>query len=325
VANGIWAAVDIGGTNTSVAIADRDGAIVSEDCIATHAEEGSAAVLARIVSAVEGIGGQRPVAIGVGVPGLADLRRGHTLFLPNLTGNWRDVPVGPVLSERLGCPAYLLNDVRMATLGELTFGLGRGVADMLFLAIGTGIGGGVVVDGKLRLGPLGAAGEIGHQTLIPDGPLCGCGNRGCLETLASGTAIAAEGMRLMRMGLAPSLHAIVAGVDGCVTAKAMAQADDEAVRDCIRRAANWLGIGIANAVSLLHPSLVVLGGGVAAIGPLYLDTVRAVVRDRVRMFPVDDLRIERSILGDKAGLYGGIALALHGHPQETTNHASGIR
>jgi glucokinase len=324
VPDDIWAAVDIGGTNTPVALATSDGTIVAEDCIPTLADEGPARVLDRIATALQALG-RKPAGVGIGVPGLADLRRGRTLFLPNLTGNWRDVPVGPMLSERLGCPVYLLNDVRMATLGELTYGLGRDVADMLFLAVGTGIGGGVVIDGQLRLGALGAAGEIGHQTLMPDGPLCGCGNRGCLETIASGTAIAAEGVRLMRIGLAPSLHAITDGNADRVTTKEMAKSDDSAIRDCIRRAATWLAIGIANAVSILHPSLVVLGGGVPAIGAPYLDTVREVVRERVRMFPVDDLRIERSILGDKAGLYGGIALARQGHPQETTTHASGIR
>jgi glucokinase len=319
----IWSAVDIGGTNTAVALGTSDGTLTAEHAIATGGEAGPESVLERIAGAIRSLG-DPPRAIGVGVPGLADLRAGRTLFLPNLRGNWRDVPVAAFLSDRLGCPVYLLNDVRMATLGELTYGLGRGVRDMLFLAVGTGVGGGVALDGRLRLGPLGAAGELGHQTLMPDGPLCGCGNRGCLETLASGTAIAAEGVRLMRIGMAPSLHRIVGGDADKITPKTMAQSEDEAVRDAVRRAAVWLGIGIANAVSALHPSLVVLGGGVPGIGAAYVDVVREVVRQRVRMFPVDELRIERSVLGDKAGLYGGIALARQGHFQEIATNATGI-
>jgi glucokinase len=319
----IWSAVDIGGTNTAVALGTSDGTLTAEHAIATGGEAGPESVLERIAGAIRSLG-EPPRAIGVGVPGLADLRSGRTLFLPNLRGNWRDVPVAAFLSDRLGCPVYLLNDVRMATLGELTYGLGRGVRDMLFLAVGTGVGGGVALDGRLRLGPLGAAGELGHQTLMPDGPLCGCGNRGCLETLASGTAIAAEGVRLMRIGMAPSLHRIVGGDADKITPKTMAQSEDEAVRDAVRRAAVWLGIGIANAVSALHPSLVVLGGGVPGIGAAYVDVVREVVRQRVRMFPVDELRIERSVLGDKAGLYGGIALARQGHFQEIATNATGI-
>ena len=268
-------------------------------------------MLDRIAGALRELGGT-PRAMGVGVPGLADLARGHTLFLPNMPGNWRDVAVGPVLQQRMGCPAYLLNDVRMATVGELTVGLGPGVRDMVVFAIGTGIGGGVVLDGRLRLGPLGSAGELGHQTILPEGPLCGCGSRGCLETLASGPAIASEGVRLMLSGLAPNLHALTRGVADAVTTKTMVECDDEAVRQAIVRAAGYLGIGVANAVTSLHPELVVLGGGVARIGRLLIDTVRQTVRERVRMFPVDDVRIEPSVLGDKAGLYGGIALARQG-------------
>jgi glucokinase len=204
---------------------------------------------------------------------------------------------------------HLLNDVRIATLGELTFGLGRNVRNMLFFAVGTGIGGGVVVNGELVLGPLGAAGEMGHQTILADGPECGCGNRGCIEALASGPAIAAEGVRLMRLGCAPNLHRLTEGNAEAVTTKEMAVCGDEAVQRAIVRAAEYLGIAVANMVTALHPDLVVLGGGVPAIGDLYMDTVRRVVVDRVRMFPADGVRIERSILGDKAGLYGGIALA----------------
>ena len=314
----VWGSVDIGGTNIAVAIASDDGEIVAQTCIPTRSEEGPSAVIGRIADAVRESGSE-PKAIGAGVPGLADLRRGHTLFLPNMPGNWRDVSLAPELQARLGCPVYLLNDVRMATLGELTFGSGRGVRDMVFFAIGTGIGGGAVLDGRLRLGPLGSAGEFGHQTIVPDGPLCGCGNRGCLETLASGPAIAAEGVRLMRSGLAPRLHAIAGGSADAVTTKAMAEADDPAVRDAIERAAVYLGIGVSNVVTALHPELVVLGGGVAGVGPFLVDTVRETVRRRVRMFPVDEIRVERSQLGDAAGLYGGIALARQGGClQETT-------
>ena len=134
-----------------------------------------------------------PVAAGMGVPGLVDRDQGITLFLPNLPTQWRGVAVARMLGDCIGYPVYLLNDARIATLGEMSYGLGRNGGTMVFLSLGTGIGGGVVIDGKLRLGPLGAAGELGHQTILPDGPLCGCGNHGCLETLASGPAIGAEG------------------------------------------------------------------------------------------------------------------------------------
>ena len=183
---------------------------------------------------------------------------------------------------------------------------------MIFLTIGTGIGGGVIVDGKLRLGSLGAAGELGHQTVQPGGPLCGCGNRGCLEALASGPALIGEGVRLLLSGLAPILFEMVSGNVGAITPKEMgaaARAGDTAVREAIARTAMWLGIGIANMVTALHPDVVVLGGSVAALDDLLLDPVREAVKERVGMFPVQDLCIERSLSGDNAGLLGGIALA----------------
>jgi glucokinase len=259
--------------------------------------------------------GRPPAALGMGVPGLVDLGPGVTKFLPNLPGQWRDVPVRDMLSPQVGCPVYLLNDVRTATLGELTFGQGRCSETMVFFALGTGIGGGVVVDGKLRLGPLGAAGELGHHTVLPDGPLCGCGNHGCVEALASGPAITAEGVRLLLIGQAPKLHEIVDGDVSLISPRTMAEAaeaGDSAIRGAIVRASEYLGIAVSNVVVTLHPDLIVLGGGVAGIGPLLFDTVRETMRSRVRMFPVDGIRVERSLLGEKAGMLGGIALAMMG-------------
>lgn len=311
----MFASIDIGGTNVALAVGSGDGEVLSRQSIPTRSADGPDAVLDRVGEAILALSeqaGGTPVAAGVGVPGLADLDSGHTLFLPNMPGKWRDVPVGPVLSRRLGCPVRLLNDVRLATLGELTFGRGKGVRDMVFFAVGTGIGGGVVLDGRLRLGRWGSAGELGHQTILPDGPMCGCGSRGCLEALASGPAIAAEGVRLMRIGLAPRLHEIVQGNAGAVTTREMSAAadtGDDAIRGAIERAGFWLGLGVANVVTVLHPELVVLGGGVPAIGPVFMEAVRRTVKDRVRMFPVDDVRVERSALGDEAGIYGGLALA----------------
>jgi glucokinase len=254
-------------------------------------------------------------SVGLGVPGLVDVERGITRFLPNLPTQWRDVPVADILQTSLGCPIHLLNDVRTATLGELTYGHGRdgGMSiTMAFFSIGTGIGGGVVVDGRLRLGPLGAAGELGHQTILPDGPLCGCGNHGCLEALASGPAIAVEGIRLMKMGLAPRMYELVQGDASRVTPHEMLISGDGATREAIARAARYLGIAVANVVTVLHPDLVVLGGGVSELGEILLESVRESVRARVGMFPTDEVRIEQSRLGVRAGILGAAALAIRG-------------
>ncbi len=310
-----YAGVDLGGTKIACALGDLDRGIICEKTIHTDSHEGPEAVLKRVAQVVDELAEEaasRPTALGMGVPGLADLHNGVTKFLPNLPGQWRDVRVRELLSSEVGCEVYLVNDVRSATLAEMTFGHGRTAETMAFFAIGTGIGGGIAVEGNLRLGPLGAAGELGHQTILPDGPRCGCGNRGCLEALASGSAITAEGVRLLKSNLSPRLHEIVRGDVSLVTPKEMAaaaDAGDEAAKAAIVRAAEYIGIAVSNVIVTLHPELIVLGGGVAEIGPLLFETVRDTVRERVHMLPVDDIAIEPSQLGDRAGMLGGIALA----------------
>ena len=314
----VYASVDLGGTNIKCALGTESGEIICSDSVPTLSQEGPPAVLARIAALVASLNakaGSKPTALGMGCPGLVDIRNGVTRFFPNLPTQWRNVPVRDILTPKLHCPVYLMNDVRTATLGELTYGHGRTARTMAFFALGTGIGGGIVIDRKLRLGPLGAAGELGHQVILPDGPRCGCGNRGCLETLASGPAIAAEGVRLMQAGLAPRLHEQTQGSASRVTPKEMAEAaraGDETVKEAIIRAAQYLGIGVVNIVVAIHPDLVVLSGGVAQIGDLLFDAVRQTARDRVRMFPPDDVQIKPSQLGEHAGTLGGIALAWKG-------------
>jgi glucokinase len=313
--NAVYAGVDLGGTTIHAALATRAGDILCQETIPTESHAGPVAVLKRIAELVRVLAARiqaDPQAVGMGVPGLVDVASGTTRFLPNLPTQWRDVEAGRILSEQLGCPVRLLNDVRIATLGELTYGHGREAQSLVFLALGTGIGGGVAVDGQLRLGPLGAAGELGHLTILPDGPLCGCGNRGCLETLASGPAIIGEAVRLLKTGLAPRLFDLVQGDAGRVSPKeiaAAAQAGDAAVQDSLRRASEYLGIGVANVIVTLHPDLVVFGGGVAQMGDVLLEPVRETVRRRVRMFPSETVRIEISQLGDRAGVLGAVALA----------------
>jgi len=309
------AAVDLGGTSFRCALAEQDGSFLGEASEPTRSHEGPEAVLARIAECIAGLvtrAGESPSAIGVGIPGLVDRERGIARFLPNFPTRWRGVPVAEILGRLTGAEVRILNDVRMATLGELVFGLGRTARTMAFYALGTGVGGGIVIEGKLLLGPLGAAGEIGHHTIVPDGPLCGCGNRGCLETFASGPAITAEGVRLLLGGLAARLHEATGGDAGRVSPRVMAdaaRAGDEAVASALARVGSLLGIGIANVVTTIHPDLVVIGGGVAELGDLLLEPARAEVSARVGMLPPETVRIEKSLLGERCGLAGGVALA----------------
>jgi glucokinase len=314
----IYASIDLGGTKIACVLASGDGQILAEQAIPTQSHEGPQAVLERIATLVEAMTVQhdcRPVALGMGVPGLVDLPNGVVRFLPNLATAWRGVGVRDWLEPRLGYPVFLLNDVRLAALGELTFGRGRNVGCLAFFAIGTGIGGGIAINGQVRLGKVGSAGELGHQTILPNGPRCGCGNAGCLEALASGPAITAEGVRLLLSAQSPKLFDLVDGDPGRITPREMAlaaEAGDQAVRGALIRAARYVGIGVANVIVMLHPDLVILGGSVAQIGSLLFDTVREVVYRRVTVFPVKTVRIEPSLLGSKATLWGGIALARQG-------------
>jgi len=199
---------DLGGTNLRAAITDVEtGMVLHQMSIPTLAREGHEAVMKRMADLFlqliqsagmkkEDIGG-----IGIGVPGVLDLEKGETLFLPNLPGTWPHLPLRDTIIELTGLPTALLNDVRSITYGEWCFGAGRGVDTVAVFAIGTGIGGGLVINGQLHLGMGGTAGELGHMTIDFNGPKCGCGNYGCVEAYASGPAIAAMGMKAVSQGI----------------------------------------------------------------------------------------------------------------------------
>jgi len=314
----LFAGIDLGGTNINGALGDASGTLLRQEKIPTLAHEGQEAVIGRIASLIERMAereGRTPEALGLGVPGLVDLKSGVTRFLPNLPTQWRDVPLAAILEKRLGCRVYLLNDARAAALGESMFGHGRDAQTMVLYTLGTGVGGGIVIDGRLHLGPLGAAGEIGHICVQPDGPWCSCGSRGCLETFVSGPALTAEGVRLFASGNAVHLVEICKGDIGRVSPETLgkaAVAGDPGARAVIERAGGLLGLAASGLVLALHPDIIVLGGGVAALGDLLISPMRRAIESRVCMFPVDGVRIERSLLGENAGVYGGIAAALQG-------------
>ena len=317
----IFAGVDIGGTKVAAAVGTAAGQVLAAGAVAIATErepgnpsEGSPSCVlertARLIEVLTVQCGATPVAIGVGLPGLVDVSTGTAEFLPNLPGKWKGARVAEILRELTGKEVHILNDARLATLGEYTFGAGRTAANMLLVTVGTGIGGGLILDGQLRLGLHGAAGEVGHQTIVPDGLPCGCGSRGCLETLASGPALAAEGAALLQQDRAPCLRELAGR--GAVTPKLMvaaAAAGDTLVAAAIDRTARYLGIGIANAITITAVELVVITGGMSALGELLLQPVREVIRERVRMFPGEEVRVVCSALGDQAGVFGGIALA----------------
>jgi glucokinase len=308
--------VDFGGTKVAAVIAGARGNIVAEGVIPTLAGDGPAQAVERTCRLLDDLCHAHSchiLAVGIGLPGLVDRGTGTIVFLPNLPPQWGGFRIAEAFASRSYTHVALLNDARMAALGEYTFGPAGGAQDMLFVTVGTGIGGGLVLDGRLRLGAFGAAGEVGHHTILPDGVPCSCGSRGCLETLVSGPALATAGRALMREGRAPRLSELVAGDPDKVNATRMAAAarsGDQEVAGAIRVAAEYLGVGIANAVTISAVRTVVIGGGLSVLGDLLLEPVRREVRQRVRMFPGEVVQISCSTLGEKSGALGGVALAV---------------
>jgi glucokinase len=309
--------VDLGGTKIYTALAGDDGRILAELKIPTGAEKGLQDVVDGIVDSVERV--QKNAAavpgavstLALGAPGPLDTKRGIIHYAPNL--RWRNVPIRQILEERIGIPVLLDNDANLAALGEHVFGAGRGVTNMVYITVSTGVGGGLILGGKLYRGFTDGAGEIGHMTILPYGPLCSCGNRGCLEAVASGTAIAREARELVARGAGQVILAAAEGNPGKINAAVVASAalggDSEAV-SIITGAAGSLGIGIANILNLLNPSLVVLGGGVMETGELIWEEVKKEVRNRALEAARDVARLVPAELGGRAGVMGAIALAL---------------
>lgn len=308
-------AVDLGGTKILAAVIDDTGAILGECRANTDTAAGSEGIadgmMAALRSAAESANVTVPMlaALGITVPGPIDPVKQIVGNPPNLPG-WHDVPLGAMMRERSGLEIVMENDANAAALGEQAFGAGKGVAHMVYVTVSTGIGGGVVTNGRLVGGAHGAAGEIGHMIILADGPECGCGRKGCLEALASGTAIAREAAAAIKGRRAPDLAKRANGVD--VTAEMVgmaAQAGDVVAQKILADAARYLGIGLMNVVHLLDPELIVVGGGVSKSEHLLLPAAEYV---RENAFPVmlQGLRILPAALGDRSGVMGAAALAL---------------
>jgi glucokinase len=281
--------LDLGGTNIKRVVLDGD-VIVERDSEPTRSDEGVGAVLDRLAALAREAG---PVAsVGVALPGLFDTE-GRAVLLPNLHGDWVGRPIADPLADALGRPVRLINDGHAFALAEARIGAARGAEDVLCIVCGTGIGGGLVLGGRLHLGVEDRAGEVGHHTVVEDGPLCGCGNHGCLETLAGARAIAAAAQQ-------PSFDDVVAA----------ARRGDERAREAIRRAAAYIGIAIANLTIFITPERVVVGGGVAQAGELLLDPLRAEVERRAgRVAPLHAIEIVPATLGADAGAVGAALAA----------------
>ena len=289
--------LDLGGTNIKWVVIEReDGEWRSLDRaqVATPAADGPDAVVSRLATVgAEAIRRNPGVStVGIGIPGLYDPVAGTTRFLVNVPGAWAGRPVAPPIGAALGLPAFLINDARAFGLAELRIGAGRGALSMIGLTLGTGVGGVIAVNGQVHEGHDGTAGEIGHQTIDPDGPWCGCGNRGCLEAFARADQIAAA------CGTATAEDAFV-----------RARAGDALAIEGLALVGRYLGIGIANMITVISPDKVVIGGGISAASELLMGPIRDELRQRVRTTSLDDVEIVTAELGTWAGAIGA---AMHG-------------
>lgn len=311
--------VDLGGTNIVVGAMSADGAHeYAMHEIPTRAALGADAVVERIVQLIERVAAETMAAtgaardaflgVGIGSPGPLDRERGLVIVTPNL--GWRDFPLRDRVSDAVGLPATLDNDANCATLGEWWRGAAQGGRHVVGLTIGTGIGGGLILDGRLYHGASDVAGEVGHTTIDSTGRRCGCGNYGCLEAYASGPAIAERAREALAGGEPSAMPAMVGGDLSRLTAALVyraAQDGDRLALEVVRETARLLGAGVANLLNIFNPDVVVLAGGVTQAGDALFEPMRAEVRRRAFKPAVDACRIVPGMLQGKAGVVGAIA------------------
>lgn len=310
--------VDLGGTNVRAAVTDRDGTILGEGRRPSYAERGPEVTIPQIILAIRdamssaSITADDVCGIGMGVPGRHRSKEGVVLWSPNFK-DWAGLQLLQPIRDDLGLPAYMGNDVNVATLGEFRFGAGRGVNSMVMLTLGTGIGGGIIIDGKLWLGANEGGGEIGHQIINPNGMRCGCGNFGDLEGEARRDAIIERALRKIYTGrktvLVKQTEPKFQDISPDMVAEAAAQGDELCI-EVMEETGYYVGIGVANAINFLNPEMVVIGGGISQAGAVLWDPIMRTVRANALREALEVCQVVPAALGDNAGIMGGVVLVL---------------
>ena len=300
--------VDLGGTNIKAGAVSMEGAVIYHCRRTTDADKGPEAVVTRIADAVAECldnlagGRERVQGVGVGSPGPLNLRKGIVSVAPNLPG-WVNVPLRKMVSDASGLPCIIENDANAAALGEQWVGAGRGVSSLVQFTLGTGIGGGIVLDGKVWHGFTDCAAEIGHMSINPDGPKCNCGNVGCIEALASAPAM----VRRMKEAIKAGSASVLSSKLNTLTAKDIheaATAGDKAALENIEMTGFYLGVAVTNILHIINPEVVVLSGGVTAAGNMLLRPIRQTVKERAMEAARQDVKICFAELGEDAGVIG---------------------
>lgn len=298
--------IDLGGSSIKSVLMDTKGHILDWRITPTQAEQGFEHVVAlvqNLISEIKERTGNLTV-IGVGVPGMLDVTRRVVLLAPNL--GWEKVNLKDILRERTGLPVYLDNDANAAAWGEYRFGGAKGVDYFMLVTIGTGIGSGIILGGELYRGANGLAPEMGHMKVAQDGPQCGCGEKGCLETLVSAPAI-------IRRAEEKGLN--IAGGGGAKEVFDLAQRGDCCARQIVSEAMEFLAVGLKNTILLFDLQMILIGGGIGESSDAFLNIL---TQATMRMLPVKrEIKIRRAVLGNKAGALGAACLALKEHEKIT--------
>jgi len=307
-------AVDVGGTQMRAALYDQ-GKTAPSHFNRINTRDKNAAPLERLIQLIKSVWPEKDnvQAIGIASPGPLDSRQGIIIAAPNIAG-WTDFPLKKRLEEYFDVPVILGNDANLAAYGEWRYGAGKGHHHLVYLTISTGIGGGIIADDQLLIGLRGMAAELGHVTILPDGPMCGCGQRGHLEAIASGTAIAKWVAQELSLGAASTLP-----IDRPISAKLIAQAalrGDELATAALARSGAYIGQALADYVHIFNPSIVIIGGGVSQSGALIMDPIRTAMNEHVLTDKyLEGLTLTTAALGDEAGLMGALALVRDTFPE----------
>ncbi len=308
--------IDVGGTNVKIALVDDKGKIIYSNSVPTYAQMGYEYTVNNIKQAIKDLMREtntKPTdiqGIGFDFPGQVDYKTGIVKLAPNIPG-WVNVPIAKMIEDEFHIPTRIDNDVRCAALGELKFGAGKGCENFVCITVGTGIGSGLVINGKLVRGAANAAGEIGHIKLqMQGGPICGCGDTGCLEAFASGPSIVAMAQEYLKGGKSTKFREM-AGADGEITpyivAKA-AEAGDPVAKRIFEITGYYIGMGLVSVINLLNPEKVIIGGGVAEAGDLLLEPIRKTIKERAMVIAGNSVEIVPAQLGNSAGVIGASML-----------------
>lgn len=311
----VYIGIDLGGTGIKIGVVDESGAILSQGetpTLAGRPYEDIIADMGRCMLDVMARGGfeEKDIAsIGVGIPGVADEKTGHVIFCTNL--GWSDVPLRTELQKYLNKPVYIDNDATVAGFAESICGVSAGCHSSVFMTLGTGVGGGIVIDGKPYSGPNGVGSEIGHMIVMIDGEPCTCGNRGCWERYASATAIIRMGRESAQLHPDGAIARAVGGDLGKITAKTvmdLAKEGDPQAKEIFDKYVYYLCVGIVNLINCIDPEVIALGGGVSKAGDFLLNAVRAKLPEMIFYKTMPYARIELATLGNDAGIIGAAML-----------------